>query len=89
MEFRDLECQLETLAISMEIFLKILENLLQSQQLADEEVLNYLTAEGCRVLGVEVKKKRVPKVGRFEHDKGVIDSYIWLCLKGLLCGYVS
>ncbi|MDN5053327.1 hypothetical protein, partial [Aliarcobacter butzleri] len=31
--FRDLECQLETLAISMEIFLKILENLLQSQQL--------------------------------------------------------
>ncbi|WP_421450012.1 hypothetical protein [Streptococcus suis] len=56
--------------------------------LADEEVLNYLTAEGCRVLGVEVKKKRVPKVGRFEHDKGVIDSYIWLCLKGLLFGRI-
>ena len=56
--------------------------------LADEEVLNYITAEGCRVLGFEVKKKRVPKIGRFEHDKGVIDSYIWLCLKGLSFGRI-
>lgn len=31
--FRDLECQLETLAISMELFLKILENILQSQEI--------------------------------------------------------
>ncbi len=31
--FRDLECQLETLAISMEIFLKILEQLIQSQEI--------------------------------------------------------
>lgn len=48
--------------------------------LADEEVRNYLTAEGCRVLGFEVKKKRVPKIGRFEHDFDVIDSYILDCL---------
>ena len=31
--FRDLECQLETLAISMELFLKILEQLIQSAQI--------------------------------------------------------
>ena len=31
--FRDLECQLETLAISMELFLKILEELIQSAQI--------------------------------------------------------
>lgn len=31
--FRELECQLETLAISMELFLKILENILQSQEI--------------------------------------------------------
>ena len=31
--FRDLECELETLAISMEIFLKILEQLIQSAQI--------------------------------------------------------
>jgi hypothetical protein len=31
--FRDLECQLETLAISMELFLKILENLLQATEI--------------------------------------------------------
>ena len=33
--FRDLECQLETLAISMEIFLKILEQLIQSAQIVN------------------------------------------------------
>lgn len=31
--FRDLECQLETLAISMELFLKILEQLIESAQI--------------------------------------------------------
>lgn len=31
--FRDLECQLETLAISMKLFLKIFENILQSQEI--------------------------------------------------------
>lgn len=31
--FRDLECQLETLAISMELFLKILEQLIESQEI--------------------------------------------------------
>ena len=31
--FKDLECQLETLAISMELFLKILENLLQTTEI--------------------------------------------------------
>ncbi|PRM95104.1 transposase, partial [Arcobacter cryaerophilus gv. crypticus] len=31
--FRDLECQLETLAISMELFLKILEQLIESTQI--------------------------------------------------------
>ena len=31
--FRDLECQLETLAISMELFIKILEQLAQAQEI--------------------------------------------------------
>ena len=53
-----------------------------------EEVLNYLTAEGCREIGYEVKKKRVPKIGRFEHDLGVIDSYLWLALKGVPFGLI-
>ncbi len=35
--FRDLECQLETLAISMELFLKILEQLIQSQANCQEK----------------------------------------------------
>ena len=56
--------------------------------LADKDVLNYLTAEGCRVLDFEVKKKRVPKVARFEHDFGVIDSYIWLAIKGVPFGAI-
>lgn len=56
--------------------------------IAGEEVLNYLTAEGCRVIGYEVKKKRVPKIGRFEHDLGVINSYLWLALKGIPFGLI-
>ena len=31
--FRDLECQLETLAISMELFVKILEQIIESQEI--------------------------------------------------------
>jgi hypothetical protein len=31
--FRNLECQLETLAISMELFIKILEQLVQAQEI--------------------------------------------------------
>ena len=31
--FRDLECELETLAISMELFIKILEQLVQAQEI--------------------------------------------------------
>lgn len=33
--FRDLECQLDTLAISMELFLRILENILQSTEIVN------------------------------------------------------
>ena len=52
--FRDLECQLETLAISMEIFLKILEQLIQSAQIVNrnkdlEQIIN--------MLGVYTKKQ--------------------------------
>ena len=52
--FRDLECQLETLAISMEIFLKILEQLIQSVQIVNrnkdlEQIIN--------MLGVYTKKQ--------------------------------
>src|SRR5574344_1916742 len=55
--FRDLECQLETLAISMEIFLKILENLLQSQQLVKrnkdlEQIIYMLRAYTKKQLGL-------------------------------------
>ncbi|MCT7622685.1 hypothetical protein, partial [Aliarcobacter butzleri] len=54
--FRDLECQLETLAISMEIFLKILENLLQSQQLVKrnkdlEQIIHMLRVYTKKQLG--------------------------------------
>ncbi|WP_323652411.1 hypothetical protein, partial [Aliarcobacter butzleri] len=55
--FRDLECQLETLAISMEIFLKILENLLQSQQLVKrnkdlEQIIHMLRVYTKKQLGL-------------------------------------
>src|SRR5574344_234621 len=55
--FRDLECQLETLAISMEIFLKILEQLIESQQLVKrnkdlEQIIYMLRAYTKKQLGL-------------------------------------
>lgn len=54
--FRDLECQLETLAISMEFFLKILENILQSQEIVKrnkdlELIINVLRIHTKKQLG--------------------------------------
>ncbi|WP_187647651.1 hypothetical protein [Nitrosophilus labii] len=45
--FRDLECQLETLTISMELFLIILENLLQAAEIVNrnkdlEQIIHFL-----------------------------------------------
>lgn len=54
--FKDLECQLETLAISMELFLKILENILQSQEIVKrnkdlEFIINVLRIHTKKQLG--------------------------------------
>ena len=54
--FRDLECQLETLAISMEIFLKILEQLIQSAQIVNrnkdlEQIIHMLRVYTKKQLG--------------------------------------
>ena len=54
--FRDLECQLETLAISMEQFLKILENLLQATEIVKrnkdlELIINVLRIHTKKQLG--------------------------------------
>ncbi len=54
--FRDLECQLETLAISMELFLKILENLLQSTEIVKrnkdlEQIIHILRVYTKKQLG--------------------------------------
>ena len=54
--FKDLECQLETLAISMEIFLKILENLLQTTEIVKrnkdlELIINVLRIHTKKQLG--------------------------------------
>lgn len=54
--FRDLECQLETLAISMELFLKILENLLQATEVVKrnkdlELIINVLRFHTKKQLG--------------------------------------
>ena len=54
--FRDLECQLETLAISMEIFLKILEQLIQSAQIVNrnkdlEQIIHMLRLYTKKQLG--------------------------------------
>ncbi len=52
--FRDLECQLETLAISMELFLKILENLLQATEIVKR---NKDLALIINVLRIHTKKQ--------------------------------
>ncbi len=54
--FRDLECQLETLAISMELFLKILENLLQAKEIVKrnkdlEQIIHMLRVYTKKQLG--------------------------------------
>ena len=54
--FRNLECQLETLAISMELFLKILENLLQSTEIVKrnkdlEQIIHILRVYTKKQLG--------------------------------------
>ena len=54
--FRDLECQLETLAISMELFLKILENLLQATEIVKrnkdlEQIIHMLRVYTKKQLG--------------------------------------
>ena len=54
--FKDLECQLETLAISMELFLKILENLLQTTEIVKrnkdlELIINVLRIHTKKHLG--------------------------------------
>ena len=54
--FRDLECQLETLAISMELFLKILEQLIKSQEIVKrnkdlEQIIHILRVYTKKQLG--------------------------------------
>lgn len=54
--FRDLECQLDTLAISMELFLKILENILKSQEIVKrnkdlEQIIHMLRLYTKKQLG--------------------------------------
>ncbi|WP_066359908.1 IS4 family transposase [Aliarcobacter cryaerophilus] len=54
--FKDLECQLETLAISMELFLKILENLLQATEIVKrnkdlEQIIHMLRVYTKKQLG--------------------------------------
>ena len=54
--FRDLECQLETLAISMELFLKILEQLIESAQIVNrnkdlEQIIHMLRVYTKKQLG--------------------------------------
>ena len=54
--FRDLECQLETLTISMELFLKILENLLQAAEIVKrnkdfEQIIHFLRTHTKKQLG--------------------------------------
>ena len=54
--FRDLECRLETLAISMELFLKILENLLQATEIVKrnkdlEQIIHMLRVYTKKQLG--------------------------------------
>ena len=54
--FRDLECQLETLAISMELFLKILEQLIESDQIVKrnkdlEQIIHMLRVYTKKQLG--------------------------------------
>ncbi|WP_151949000.1 transposase, partial [Aliarcobacter butzleri] len=54
--FRDLECQLETLAISMELFLKIIEQLIQSAQIVKrnkdlEQIIEILRVHTKKQLG--------------------------------------
>lgn len=54
--FKDLECQLDTLAISMELFLKILENILQSTEIVKrnkdlELIINVLRIHTKKQLG--------------------------------------
>ena len=54
--FRDLECQLETLVISMELFLKILENLLKTTEIVKrnkdlELIINVLRIHTRKQLG--------------------------------------
>ena len=54
--FKDLECQLETLAISMELFLKILENLLQTTEIVKrnkdlEQIIHMLSLYTKQQLG--------------------------------------
>ena len=54
--FRDLECQLETLAISMELFLKILEQIIESQEIVKrnkdlEQIIHVLRVYTKKQLG--------------------------------------
>ncbi|WP_187648647.1 hypothetical protein [Nitrosophilus labii] len=54
--FRDLECQLEILTISMELFLIILENLLQAAEIVNrnkdlEQIIHFLRTHTKKQLG--------------------------------------
>ena len=54
--FRDLECQLETLAISMELFVKILEQIIESQEIVKrnkdlEQIIHMLRVYTKKQLG--------------------------------------
>ena len=56
--FRDLECQLETLAISMELFLKILEQIIESQEIVKR---NKDLEQIIHMLRVYTKKHIIPQ----------------------------
>ena len=56
--FRDLECQLETLAISMELFVKILEQIIESLAIVKrnkdlEQMLHMLRDYNKKTLGFQ------------------------------------
>ena len=80
--FRDLECQLETLAISMEIFLKILEQLIQSAQIVNrnkdlEQIIHMLRLYTKKQLGFMCESWVSKIKSLFSKDAYIFENFDW------------
>lgn len=53
----------------------------RKMMVGDKPAVNWITVQGMKEAGIEIRSVREPELYRYEHALGCADVYVWLCLK--------